>query len=151
MPSNPSWRWGHSLPACGSRTSKPLASSGRASTAVNSQLLCQGGCDCHRGISTTVSSFWRARALLSILHSSRKRALLGIQAGTDLVFGSDWPVAPSSPLLGVYAAIHRRSPDEAFGSGFHMSESLTADEALVASTRDAATASGLQDSLGTLR
>lgn len=73
------------------------------------------------------------------------------QAGTDLAFGSDWPVAPSSPLLGIYAAIHRRGPEEPFGSGFHLSESLTAEEALLASTRDAAKASGLLDSLGTLR
>ncbi|KAK9812330.1 hypothetical protein WJX73_002814 [Symbiochloris irregularis] len=73
-----------------------------------------------------------------------------LEAGADLAFGSDWPVAPASPLLGVYAAIHRRRPDEPFGSGFHLGESLTAEEALLASTREAAKASGLLDSLGTL-
>ena len=30
-----------------------------------------------------------------------------LDAGAQLAFGSDWPVAPLSPMLGIYAAVTR--------------------------------------------
>ncbi|KKO06342.1 hypothetical protein LCGC14_0067610 [marine sediment metagenome] len=34
-----------------------------------------------------------------------------LNANTTLVFGSDWPVAPASPIYGIYAAVTRRTID----------------------------------------
>lgn len=73
------------------------------------------------------------------------------QAGTALAFGSDWPVAPPDALMGMYAAVHRRNPEEPIAAAFHMQESLSGKQALQASTLDAARSAGLDARLGSLR
>jgi predicted amidohydrolase YtcJ len=40
-----------------------------------------------------------------------------LDLGAPFVFGSDWPVAPASPILGIYAATTRRTLDDANPEG----------------------------------
>jgi predicted amidohydrolase YtcJ len=54
--------------------------------------------------------------------------------GTMLVFGSDWQVAPADPLLGIYAAVTRRTLDNKNPGGWIPEQKVTVDEALKAYT-----------------
>ena len=64
------------------------------------------------------------------------RALL--DAGARLAFGSDWFVAPPTPLEGIYAAVTRRTLDDARPMGWVPEQKITVKEALRAYTQDAA-------------
>ncbi len=64
-----------------------------------------------------------------------------IDAGARLAFGSDWSVAPASPVLGIYAAVARQTLDGAHPDGWVPEEKITVEEALVAFTRNGAYAS----------
>jgi predicted amidohydrolase YtcJ len=55
-----------------------------------------------------------------------------------LAFGSDWPVAPATPLEGIYAAVTRRTLDEKNPEGWVPRQKITVDEALRAYTAGAA-------------
>jgi predicted amidohydrolase YtcJ len=57
-----------------------------------------------------------------------------LDAGATLAFGSDWTVAPLDPLLGVYAAVTRRTIDGATPGGWIPAERITVEEALRAYT-----------------
>jgi predicted amidohydrolase YtcJ len=61
-----------------------------------------------------------------------------LDAGARLVFGSDWPVAPLSPMLGVAAAVTRRTLDGKNPDGWHPKEKISVAEALAAYTSSAA-------------
>ncbi len=74
------------------------------------------------------------------------RSLLDSRA--RLAFGSDWFVAPPSPLLGIYASATRRTLDGRHPSGWIPEQRITVDEALAAYTRDAAFASFEEDLKG---
>ena len=74
-----------------------------------------------------------------------------VAAGARPAFGSDWTVAPLNPLLGVYAAVTRRTLDGAHPGGWVPNQKLTIDEALTAYTRDAARAGFSDDRVGILR
>ncbi len=76
------------------------------------------------------------------------RALL--DAGALLAFGSDWFVAPPTPLEGIYAAVTRRTLDDANPDGWVPQEKITVEEALRAYTIDAAYASFEEDVKGSL-
>jgi len=67
-----------------------------------------------------------------------------------LAFGSDWFVAPPTPLEGLYAAVTRRTLDDANPDGWVPEQRITLDEALTAYTRSAAYASFEEDTKGTL-
>jgi len=67
------------------------------------------------------------------------RALL--DAGARLALGSDWPVAPPSPLEGIYAAVTRRTLDGAHPDGWISNQRIRVEEALRGYTSDAAFAS----------
>lgn len=67
------------------------------------------------------------------------RSLLDAQA--QLAFGSDWYVAPPTPLEGIYAAVTRRTQDGKHSGGWTPSQKISAEEALKAYTADAAYAS----------
>jgi len=67
------------------------------------------------------------------------RALL--DTGARLAFGSDWFVAPPTPLEGIYAAVTRRTIDGKKPGGWIPEQRISVEEALHAYTRDAAYAS----------
>ena len=60
------------------------------------------------------------------------RSLIGADA--PLAFGSDWTVAPLDPLLGVYAAVTRRTLDGKHPGGWVPDQKITLGEALRAYT-----------------
>ncbi|MEO8634339.1 MAG: amidohydrolase [Gemmatimonadales bacterium] len=60
------------------------------------------------------------------------RSLLDAKA--RLVFGSDWTVAPLDPILGLYAAVTRRTLDGKNPDGWLPAEKISLDEALRAYT-----------------
>ena len=54
--------------------------------------------------------------------------------GAHLAFGSDWTVAPIDPILGIYAAVTRRTLDGKHPDGWVPEEKITVEEALRAYT-----------------
>ncbi len=73
-----------------------------------------------------------------------------LAAGVPLVFGSDWPVAPLDPLLGIYAAVTRATLDGRHPDGWFPEERLTVEEALRAYTAGGAYAAFEEKEKGTL-
>lgn len=61
-----------------------------------------------------------------------------LDAGTKLAFGSDWFVAPADPLIGIYAAVTRRTLDDKNPNGWIPEQKVTTEEALKAYTIDGA-------------
>lgn len=57
-----------------------------------------------------------------------------LDSGAHLAFGSDWTVAPIDPLLGIYAAVTRRTLDGKHPNGWIPQEKITVEEALRAYT-----------------
>jgi predicted amidohydrolase YtcJ len=57
-----------------------------------------------------------------------------LDTGAKLAFGSDWTVAPLDPLLGVYAAVTRRTLDGKHPDGWVPEQKITLEEALHAYT-----------------
>jgi len=72
-------------------------------------------------------------------HTYAFRSLL--DAGARLAFGSDWSVAPASPILGIHAALTRQTLDGAHPGGWVPEEKIGVEETLVAYTRNGAYAS----------
>ncbi len=71
--------------------------------------------------------------------------------GATLAFGSDWFVAPPTPLEGIYAATTRRTLDDKHPGGWVPEQKISVEEALRAYTRGGARA-GFQDrDLGELK
>ncbi len=68
-----------------------------------------------------------------------------------LAFGSDWFVAPPTPLEGIYAAVTRRTLDDKNPGGWVPEQKITVEEALRAYTADAAYASFEEGEKGTLQ
>ncbi len=77
------------------------------------------------------------------------RSLLNSQA--RLAFGSDWTVAPLDPLLGIYAAVTRRTLDGKNPDGWFPEQKISVEEALRAYTSGVAYAGFMEDQVGTLR
>ena len=73
-----------------------------------------------------------------------------LDAGAILAFGSDWFVAPPTPLEGIYAAVTRRTIDDANPDGWVPSQKITVEEALTAYTRGGAYASFEEDIKGSI-
>lgn len=61
-----------------------------------------------------------------------------LDADAHVSFGSDWPVAPPSPIEGIYAAVTRATLDGAHPNGWVPAQKITVEESLAAYTRDAA-------------
>jgi predicted amidohydrolase YtcJ len=73
-----------------------------------------------------------------------------LQKGTTLAFGSDWPFEPMSPLLGIYAAVTRRTLDGKHPDGWISEQEITVEQAVRAYTIGSAFASfedGLKGSI----
>ena len=73
-----------------------------------------------------------------------------IDSGATLAFGSDWFVAPATPLEGIYGAVTRRTLDGKNPEGWVPEEKITVEEALKAYTVNAAYASFEEDIKGSL-
>jgi len=76
------------------------------------------------------------------------RSLLDSDA--PLAFGSDWTVAPLDPMLGVYAAVTRRTLDDKNPGGWVPEQKITVGEALRAYTYGNAWATFNEQKWGTL-
>jgi predicted amidohydrolase YtcJ len=57
-----------------------------------------------------------------------------LEHGVRLAFGTDWPVAPLNPLLGIYAAVTRATLDGKNPNGWFPEQKLTVAEAVEAYT-----------------
>jgi predicted amidohydrolase YtcJ len=89
--------------------------------------------------------YWGPRARLS--YNWR----LQLEAGAVLAFGSDAPVEPFDPLLGIFAAVTRRRPDGTPGrDGWFPEQRLDMHTALRGFTQGPAYAAGMERDLGML-
>ena len=57
-----------------------------------------------------------------------------LAAKAKVAFGSDWSVAPATPIEGIYAAVTRRTLDDKHPDGWVPQEKITVEEALRAYT-----------------
>ena len=73
-----------------------------------------------------------------------------LDAGARLAFGSDSPVAPLSPLLGIDAAVHRRTLDGKNPGGWFPEQRITVAQAIECYTLGSAYAAFQEKDLGTL-
>ena len=76
------------------------------------------------------------------------RALL--DSGARLAFGSDWYVAPPTPLEGIYAAVTRRTLDDKNPRGWVPEQKITVEEALRAYTSAGTYAAFAENDAGTI-
>jgi predicted amidohydrolase YtcJ len=73
-----------------------------------------------------------------------------LDAGARLAFGSDWPVAPLSPILGIHAAVTRATLDGKHPAGWIPEEQVSVEEALRAYTAGGAYAAFEENEKGTI-
>ena len=73
-----------------------------------------------------------------------------LDAGAVVAFGSDWFVAPPTPLEGIYAAVTRQTLDDENPDGWVPEQKVTVEDALTTYTQSAAYASFEEDIKGTL-
>jgi predicted amidohydrolase YtcJ len=73
-----------------------------------------------------------------------------LDAGATLAFGSDWSVAPLSPILGIDAAVNRRPLDGKHPEGWFPKQRISAAEAVRAYTLAAAYAGFHENDRGSL-
>jgi predicted amidohydrolase YtcJ len=73
-----------------------------------------------------------------------------LDAGATVVFGSDWDVAPISPLAGIDAAVNRRTLDGRHPDGWIPEQKIRVEEALRAYTTGAAFAGFEENEKGSL-
>jgi predicted amidohydrolase YtcJ len=74
-----------------------------------------------------------------------------IKEGAHVAFGSDWFVAPPAPLEGIYAAVTRRTLDDANPDGWVPEQKITVEQALRAYTYEGAFASFDEDKKEAIR
>jgi len=73
-----------------------------------------------------------------------------LDAGAVLAFGTDWSVAPLDPMLGIYAAVTRRTLDGKNSSGWVPEQKITVEEAVRAYTYGSAYAEFADGVKGTI-
>jgi predicted amidohydrolase YtcJ len=73
-----------------------------------------------------------------------------LDSGAHLAFGSDWYVAPATPLEGIDAAVNRRTLDGKHPDGWVPAQKISAAQALQAYTSGGAYAAFREHDLGTL-
>jgi len=74
-----------------------------------------------------------------------------MDSGAVVAFGSDWPVAPLVPLVGIYAAVTRRTIDGKNPNGWMPQEKVSVAQAVQAYTVNAAYAEGEEKLKGAIR
>ena len=74
-----------------------------------------------------------------------------IDNNVNLTFGSDWDVTPLSPLLGIYAAVTRKTLDGSNPEGWNPEQKLTVEEAIACYTNNNSYAVFSEDKLGALQ
>jgi len=87
-------------------------------------------------IGTRTANAYRCRSLLD--------------SGIEVAFGTDWPVEPLDPRLGIYAAVTREFPSGGPAGGWHPAEKVSLAQAITAYTAGSARADFSESSLGTL-
>ena len=93
---------------------------------------------------TTADRVWGERARYTYAF----RSLLN--HGTRIAFGSDAPVAPLNPMLGIYSAVTRKDTAGQPNGGWYPEEQLTVAEAIYAYTMEPAYLSGKSHLSGSL-
>ncbi len=73
-----------------------------------------------------------------------------LDAGARLAFGSDWSVAPLSPLLGIDAAVNRRTLDGKDPQGWFPEQRITVAESIRSYTLESAYAGFEEKDRGSL-
>jgi predicted amidohydrolase YtcJ len=73
-----------------------------------------------------------------------------LDAGARMAFGSDWPVAPLDPILGIDAAVNRQTLDGQNPGGWFPEQRLTVAEAIRAYTIENAFAAFMEDRTGSI-
>jgi len=73
-----------------------------------------------------------------------------LESGAVVAFGTDWPVAPLNPLLGIYAAVTRRTVDGQNPDGWIPEEKISVEDAIKCYTLNAAYASFEEDIKGSI-
>ena len=73
-----------------------------------------------------------------------------LDKGVRVAFGSDWPVAPLGPILGIYAAVTRATIDGKNPDGWVPAQKITVEEAVRAYTAGSAYAEFTDAEKGTL-
>jgi len=73
-----------------------------------------------------------------------------LDAAVVMAFGSDWPVAPMDPLLGIYAAVTRRTLDEKNPEGWVPAQKIPLEEAIKGFTCNGAFAEFADASKGSI-
>jgi predicted amidohydrolase YtcJ len=73
-----------------------------------------------------------------------------LDAGARLAFGSDWSVAPLDPILGIDAAVHRRTLDGKHPKGWFPAQKVSVAESIKAYTLTSAYAAFQEKERGSL-
>jgi predicted amidohydrolase YtcJ len=73
-----------------------------------------------------------------------------LDAGAKVAFGSDWAVAPLTPLLGIDAAVNRRTLDGRYPEGWFPEQKISVAEAIEAYTLTSAFAGHEESDRGSL-
>ena len=73
-----------------------------------------------------------------------------LQAGVPLVFGSDWPTSPLSPLTQINDAVFRESPFGLGNGSWHSEQAVSFDQALFSYTQAGANMTPWGDQIGSI-
>ncbi|MFC2098809.1 amidohydrolase [Bacteroidota bacterium] len=73
-----------------------------------------------------------------------------LDSNAVVAFGTDWPIAPLDGILGIYAAVTRRTLDDKNPDGWIPEQKITVEQAIEAFTLSAAYASFWEDITGSI-
>ena len=73
-----------------------------------------------------------------------------VHEGVHMAFGTDWPVEPLNPMLGLYAAVTREFPGGGPRGGWHPEEKISLEKAIELYTAGSAYAEFQEDVKGTI-
>jgi predicted amidohydrolase YtcJ len=91
---------------------------------------------------------WAERRLGPVRSATTIACRSLLDAGARVTFGTDWPVAPLDPMLGIYAAVTRKPTG--VSSAWHPEQRITVEEAVKAYTTTGAYAEFSEHTKGSL-